>query len=363
MRIAPRRAHIPYWLIVASVAAALLAVLPIFGAIIDGGAGPTAAGRAFASAPHGLYAVVAQTEGSEDRVMAIQADGEGDARDVIRIPHLDGFTSSGAVSPDGSRLALITADQGTVARPLASLLIIDLRTSTSRSVSTGVDHLQTPIWSPDGSSVIVTRTTGDGPLVDVAIIGVAVDGGETLIGEARGVLGAYPAGVDATGAAIWVVIDSRGSTLVRDGADVRSLAPGVTRDWRLNPGGTTIAFIETDTSHGLRYIQRVAPLASGGPREQVSAPSGQALGVAWRPGANDPTFGIEPGAGVTGGGRGQRADGFDVPLGYSPDGRLLAVQAWSGTSFKEAGSMRLTIIGPSGRAGIPASRFYGWAAR
>ncbi|MFN0147485.1 MAG: hypothetical protein ACKVT1_13310 [Dehalococcoidia bacterium] len=364
MRFAPRRGHIPYWLIAASVAAALLAVLPIFAAIMQGGPGQAAVGHAFASAPQGLYAVVAQGGETEDRLLAIAADDESDVREIARVPHLVGLTSSGAVSPDGSLLALVTADSGTPSRPLAALLLVDLRASGSRLVATGIDYLQPPVWKPDGTAVMVTRTTGEGPLVDVQVLSVPSAGGpESVAGEASRVLGAYPVGFDGGGAPLWVVIDGRGSTLVRAGQDLRNLAPNITRDWRLSPDGKAIAFIEADSSGGLRYIQRLAPVAAGVSREQAEGPAGQALGVAWRPGSAEPTYGLEPAHAAPNAGREQRAAGFDVPLGYSPDGRLLAVQAWSGSSFEEAGSMEITLVGPSGRVAIPASRFYGWAAR
>jgi hypothetical protein len=362
---APRRHHVPYWLVLLSVGAAVLGVLPIAAALISG-AGQSAAPRsAFAAAPPGLYAVFARNEGDADAILVAPADGSSASHAIATVAHLPGYTSGGAVSPDGTRLALVTADAGTAANPVASLLLVELETGAVTRLAENIDPLQPPVWTADGASVVVTRVSGDGPSVDVDLISVRATpaGGESLAGRASNVLGAYPVGFDQDRRLLWVVIDARGSTLVRDGVELRLLAPGVTRDWRLGPDGSALAFIEVVTGGGLGYVSRQVSLNADA-RDQAASGAAPALGVAWAPGANQATFGREPGDGGSGAlARSQRGGGFDIPLGYSPDGSVLAVQAWSGDSFNEAGEMSLTLVSGSGRFEVDATRFYGWAAR
>jgi hypothetical protein len=177
-------------------------------------------------------------------------------------------------------------------------------------------------------------------------------------------MGAYPVGFDKGGELLAVTIDANGSTVVRAGSPVVRLSSHITRDWRLSPDGAALAFIEVDSSNGLRYVPRIIALSradQGAVVAQSVAPSNTGLGVAWQPGSAAPTFGSEPSGvfaqGVSGG-------GFDVPLAWSPDGEALAVQRWSGSGYANAGAMQLELVTPSGRRTLETfSRFLGWAAR
>jgi hypothetical protein len=137
------------------------------------------------------------------------------------------------------------------------------------------------------------------------------------------------------------------------------LSSNITRDWQLAPDGSAIAFIEADLSNGLRYRQRVVSFTGDSVAQSIPV-GGQQLGVAWHPVASAPTFGNEP---VTSGdATAQRAGGFDLPIQFSGDGRYLAVEAWSGTSFSEPGTRQIAVIGDSGRAVVPVQAVLGWVA-
>jgi hypothetical protein len=164
------------------------------------------------------------------------------------------------------------------------------------------------------------------------------------------------------------VLDSRGSTLYAGANEVLPLSSFATRDWRLSPDGSQVAFIEADTTVGLQYRARTVAIDGSAPEVQAQslAAAGQQLGVAWNPAGARAVFGQEPGAGVASvQAQAASAAGFDVPLGFSADGSLGVVQRWSGTSFSAPGEMQLVLVGGDGAAAaIPgATRFFGWAVR
>jgi len=331
---------------------------------------------AFATAPNGTYAVVARNEEDADVVSVALASNPGDAIEVGRVPRLPGYNSSGAVSPEGRRLALITADGGAQANPRASVLELNLETGTLMRLALDVDYLLTPVWQPDGKAVIATRTEQDeeSVLATVSVIAARVDAtGETELARFEKVLGVFPVAFDPSGALISVVIDENGSTAYRGSTAVAQLSDQITRDWKLSPDGTQLAFIETNLANGLRYIAGVVSL--GGPGRSaaarlMAAGQGQQAGVAWKPGDRVPTFGREPGSQATIAGAAIRAvtaagAGFDVPLAYAPNGAFLAVTHLSGDSLNQPGSIELQVILDSGER-LPIrgqTRFFGWSTR
>jgi len=367
VRYAPRRAQIPYWLILATVLAAVVAVMPIVGAIVGGVGTPGAPKTAFATGAPGTYVVVARAERDYDVISVAPLANLEAVSEIARVPHLPGYASTGAVSPEGRRLAIVTTDAGSVAQPGASLLVLELETGALTRLAINVDPLQTPVWTADGRAVVATRIVpGERGLATVAFLRVPVDlSGERPVGEAAAVLGAYAVGFDPAGRLVSVVIDGRGSTAFRDGVEAVRLSTQITRDWRLSPDGAQMAFIEADVTGGLQYRARVASLdagGGGGVAAQALSAEGQQLGVAWKPGAPLPTFGGEPAArpGVT---AQSLVSGFDVPLGYSPDGSALAEEHWSGTGFSDPGRLTLAVQTDAGLVTLNGySRFFGWAA-
>ncbi len=359
----PRSRHVTDALAGAVLFAIAIAIIPVIFALFSGGGPTRGTATAFASAPAGNYAVVAKMNRTDDAIYAVPADGGAPMR-VADVPHLDGFGSNGTVSPAGGQLALVTVDAGSRGKPGASLLLVDLGTGAMTRLATGIDPQQTPVWSPDGRAVVVSRLhPATESLTDVSFAAVATDlSGERPLFTANAVLGAYAVGFDPASRFVAVTIDARGSTLMRDGQEVARLSTQITRDWRLSPDGTQLAFVETDLSHGLQYKGHVVSLSGESPRGAAQAGDlGQSLGVAWGPGGQ-PTFGQEPGA--AGQARAQSMAGFDVPLAYSRDGVALAVQHWSGTGFSDPGKLDVQIVVNGERRALDDfARFYGWAAR
>lgn len=373
-RRARQRGHLQGVAIAASLALALIAVSPIVFALLGGLGGAVGPRTAFATAPGGDYAVVSRTEDDVDIIAVAPASDPSAAVEVARVAHVPGYSSTGAVSPDGRRVALITVDGGTQSRPLASLLVVDLETAVVTRLALDVMPMQTPAWYPDGESIVVSRAERGGESGGpVQLLRVAANGdGEELVQRHASVLGAYPIGFDAQGRFVAVLIDERGSTVQRDGASPVPLSPHITRDWRLSPDGSQVAFIEANTDGGLRYLARSVSLDENGAVQAQSLTAAEtALGVAWKPGQATPTFGKEPAAVVAMAESGNAttqslsvAAGFDVPLAYSSDGAALVVNHWTGASFDEPGQASLQMVTEAGRSDVAGyTRFLGWARR
>lgn len=350
--------------------AALIAIAPILAAAFGVSGQQVTPRTAFASAPSGNYAVVSRTEGQVDVIGVVWAENPSAVTDVARVPHVDGMAATGSVSPDGTKVALAVVDAGTPSRPVASLVTVDLVTGELFRAALDIDPSQQPVWAPDGDSVVVTRASRSGEAIrPIQVVRVNLGGTEELLWSRSDALGVYPVGFDRGGALIAVVIDGSGSTVTRDGANVLSLGPHITRDWRLSPDGTQLAYIESNTAGGLRYLARSVSLAAdGNVAVQSLSADIEALGVAWQPGGAGPTFGVEPGQ--TSGGVAAQAlkaevPGFDIPLAYSPDGTSLAVMRWSGESFEQAGRGQLALVDGGGLRGTidDYQRFLGWARR
>lgn len=347
-----------------SLVGAMVAVAPIVAALFGVGTPTARPSTAFASAPAGNYAVVSRNEGTVDVIGVVWAENPGAVTEIARVPHLDGFTSTGTVSPDGTRVALVTVDAGSAARPGASLIFVNLETGELYRGATNVEPMQTPVWEPDGRAAVVTRATPGG--IDVVRVGLAAQ--ETLLSSHPDVLGVYPIGHDSSGELLQVVIDSRGSTVQKSGSDFVHLGAFITRDWALSPDGSRLAYIEVNTDSGLQYLARTAAL---GERSTVQAQALtldlSALGAAWNPETGDATYGAEPQEGVQIQALSSDANdpqGFDVPLAYSADGDVLAVTHWTGESFDEPGVSGVYLVDAEGRWAIGGgARFLGWSAR
>ena len=327
-------------------------------ALLEQNGGPPQ--TAFARAPGGQYAVVARNTGAATMVTVVGTAPNETAMEIAAVPHLFGFSLRGTVSPSGRHVALIAPDGGLPTRPLASLLSLNLETGELLRLAEGLDPLQDALWARDSESVLVTRNAEDG---GVSVTRVELDGKETVLETHPRAVAIAPLGFDGEGRLLAVRIDGRGSTLTRDGSPIRWLSAHITRDWSLSPDGTQVAFVEANLARGLRYLPRVVSVEGDGGVSAATTTTRQALGSAWAPEGDTPRFGREPNA-RPGSVSAQGPGGFDVPLGYSGDGRSLAVRHWSGPSFLTPGTPRLEIVSGSGRQSLTGyTRFFGWSAR
>lgn len=303
----------------------------------------------------GPYLIGLQPGETADRVVAVARAGAGAAVEVAVLPHLPGYTARGAVSPDGRYLAVVIATAGTPAQPAAELLVVDLWNGRVRSLAGGLPYLQDPVWANDGGSVVVTREPAPGT---VELLRVDLGGRSAIILRREGVLGVYPVGFTPAGVLYAVLIDARGSTLLRGTEEVRQLAPGITRDWALSPDGGQLAFVEYAEG---RYLGRIVSLEPGAVSAQAAAVDDgrQRLGPAWDPRTGRAVFAEDPAP--ADGAAAAQAAGIDRPLAFAPDGSALAVEHWDGTSFAEPGRPQVQVLRDGERIPIPVTRVFGWS--
>lgn len=363
-----RRLNIHSMVIFLSLTGAMLAILPIVAGVVSSITGHSGTRTAFATAPSGEYAVFARAGESVDEVLVASTDSPSVPLSVATIPHLPGFPANGVVSPDGRKVAFVVVDAGTSANPGASLVVLDLESGALVRVAIAVDHLQEPQWAPASDAVVVTRG-GDAAPGPVVLFKVQADAsGESQIFDRDRVLGIYPIGFDASGALFAVVIDDRGSTLVRDGVELQTFSSNISRDWELSPDGTSLAFVDTVLGGGARYESRVVGVEPGATTQaaQVVANGPESLGVTWHPVTGEPTFGSEPAIDPSRSAAGAQtlSGGFDIPLEYAASGDTLAVQHWTGDGFENPGGGSIDVVTGDTRFTLPgATGFFGWSAR
>ena len=179
----------------------------------------------------------------------------------------------------------------------------------------------------------------------------------------------------AGGPAYAVAVGAGGSALIAIGDDDVSVLPFaavVTREWSLSPGGSQLAYTEQRGTSlrvmvldlagpGLRTAQAVEPGPAGGSASPVWGPGGTLHAGHFGGTRVVPTGGGEiRSAGVRVAGA---VAGFDLPLGWSPDGAYLALRTFDGTGPGNPGAEGVALLGPDGASQVVTGdglRILGW---
>ena len=218
-------------------------------------------------------------------LMRIRADGESEPEALLtgRITSRDltwsYFLRQPAISPDGTRAALVTDGPDPTTSDVV-LQILDLQTLTLTKANAPENEPlghQDPTWSPDGRYIAYVQNGRDGTRGAPVVMRY-----DTTTNEATALTGPgystpvwshngkYLAATRTTafGTDI-VVLDGRGSELLRLTSDGRSFAPA----W--SPIGDAIAYLEID--HGVTDLWLVPvhivelPVADGDPLQLTIA--------------------------------------------------------------------------------------------
>ena len=294
--------------------------------------------------------------------------------------HATSYGIVAALSPDGQSLAYGSlAPDTTTPSPdsPADLYLASLKKGQPRRLNQGIDLLVRPLWTPDSRSVIVRRTDAK-EQATFRLLAIDVSSGQErpLVSSSAAL---FPAGFSPGDGAFYFVEVMPGASELRmlapDGSTIKSaghLSDDLTRDWTLSPDGARLAFLALSVA-GERVTSRamVLDLASG--RVMPAAePEGDQFGPAWSPRGALSIGEVAADAATPAPARtnGQPTlpgpeMGFDVPAGWSPDGRYLAVRTFQGNSAATPGSSALAVVGPNGFRTTLASQevtFLGWVS-
>lgn len=167
-------------------------------------------------------AFVDQENAASVGVYLINADGTG-LRPLVAPNHQVDVFPDVRFSPDGSTLAYTATDDAT---KTTQIHLYDMATGTdhARPLPAGVTFEAWPVWSPDGSRMIIQRVTGG-------------TGGDGSTGTAQAVV------VDPAGVAPDVVIE----TQIGSNGAAYEWSPDGSRILAMNDGATTQAFWDPRT--------------------------------------------------------------------------------------------------------------------
>ena len=371
----PRR-----WLLAGTAAALILGGLAL-GLI----APPSSAGSTDARAAAGPQLVVSRYGDDESTLWLIDPAAPARRQLWLHVAHAPGWAIKGAVSPAGGRVALLVVPPG-ARDPGAETQLLISDGGPPRVVARGLDLRGGLAWSADGRELFARRTL-PGPNGGRRFQLIALDfsdaGGpdapvERTLLERGDTGGLYPVGRAAGGPAYAVAVGAGGSALIAidddaidddgGGISVLPFAAVVTREWSLSPGGSQLAYTE---QRGMSLRVMVLDLAGPGLRTAQAVepgPPGGSASPVWGPGGtlHAGHFGSGTGGGEirSAGARVARAvAGFDLPLGWSPDGAYLALRTFDGTGPGNPGAEGVALLGPGGASQVVTGdglRILGW---
>jgi hypothetical protein len=279
---------------------------------------------------------------------------------LLILEHAPEYGVIPSLAPDGRRFvytALAPETRAPAPDAPAGLWLATTDGTKPRMLADGVDLLVRPVWSADGSTVAFRRSPNDYKLMKLDL----KTGQESeLVASADAAL--FP--VSFTGErVIYTAVDESGSSL--RSVSLRSLetqtlahlSSGLTRDWKLSPGGDRLAYLEmTLEGSGLVTSRALVLDIVKGDVTAVASDDGDEFSPAWsttgelavgRLAAGQRSGAVQlmaPKAGALPG----PERGFDAPLEWSPAGDSLLVRSFEGTSITAPGRSILAVIDRNG---------------
>ena len=332
---------------IAAIALTLLARLPAAGNASDvppalpASDGPLIVYREFGLAADALYA--ADPDDPDGRV------------ELALVAHAWGYGTFPSLSPDGDHIATTAVPpQGGPAQ----LQLLTIATGEATLLAENVD-LTAPVWAPDGTALVVRRSAPHG--TNAELVRVDLDGEATTIVAASA--GLYPIEVSPDGGWLYYAsLTPAGTEAARvslAGGTPESLgrlSAGVARDWDLSPDGSRLAYL-AQTDGPTTFVAEVRDLATGAASRPIA---GLQFAPVWRNNVALTVGRLDAGpataaAQVSLAGEAAAAPalpapdaGFDVPVSWSPDGELLIVRNFLGTSAADPGPSFLVVVRPGG---------------
>lgn len=309
-----------------------------------------------------------------DTIVAVDPSGVSVRTQIAAIDHAPGWGVFPVLSPDGKAIAYTALPPG-APKPSpdtpAQAAIVDAD-GGAHVVAEDVDLLVAPVWSPDSRSIVVRKNT---PTDDGAgafdLLLIARDGTPSTITTWRSAA-VFPIAFSPDGSKLYFATLNGGGTdlysVALDGSGetkIAHLSDQVARDWRLSPGGDTLAYSAAESGDTPQVIAKTLDLATGVASDAVAPLAGPpTIGVArgeLNPAWKDDRSLTIASVGLDGGGSAlaldgggvasaltTKGDGIDLPLAWSPDGDALVVRAVDGTSPFDATQSHVEIVRADG---------------
>ncbi len=315
----------------------------------------------------GARLVVSEFGEDRDSIVAIDPNDVRARTTIATVDHARGYGIFATLSPDGRAIAY-TALPANVEKPTpdtpAQAAVVDVKGKV-RVVARDVDLLVAPVWSPDGTSIVVRKSTPEEHAAGrFALLRLGLDGSRLTI-TTWSTAAVFPIAFARDGSRVYF------ATLNAQGSDLYSVAPGgaaetrlahlsdqISRDWKLSPDGTKLAYSVAKGGATPHLLTKMLDLATGVATDAVvsSAPRAE-LNPTWN---NDNTLtiaAVKPGGGadaVEVDASGNAAplthadNAIDLPLAWSPDGGKLAVRSVEGKTLFDAGSGHVELVDANG---------------
>ena len=290
-------------------------------------------------------------ESSQDTIRLAPISNLQEPRTITAIPHTPLWGISASLSPDGQQVAYVVLpptvpDPERAANDQAEVWVQPLAGGEPRRLAQNADVRVAPVWSPDGGALVFQNLSQESNSLTLFRVNVS-DGSVSVLATLDGAAAPLPLAFAPNGGRFYVAQSSEGAAdlLAIDTADgsvrtVTRIAGGRARGWRLSPDGLSMALVHQNRDQ--EWEVAIASLSEGSVSRLGSRaiPSGQVLfGPVWH--SQQPLLSV--GAAPGGGGgvlnlplsdEGEErlpgpAQGFDVPLAWSPNGDYLVVQQFS----------------------------------
>lgn len=331
----------------------------------------------------GTRLILTEFHGAFSVLLSVSPERPEDRRTLLRIDHAPNYAPHAAISPSGEAVAYTMLPAGSRSPDTEAVLWhVGLQERTPRRLAERLDLRITPVWSPDSSRVVVQRA-GYSSTTGTELTLQAVDTRSGVIADlarATGTQRLFPAGFSPDGGWFYYMRYSKAGAFL-EAVDLRSRASrqiarvgdGAVRDIRIAPDGSGALMLALEGEPGTYHAVGVN-LGSGDVNPLLpGVRRAEDVGVAWKP-ASPPvaTVGMLGAADSSGavllsdGSRDVRNNaGFDVPVSWSPDGRLLFVRSFSGSSADDPGPERPAVIDAEGVrrpvTGTAPLEFVGWS--
>jgi Tol biopolymer transport system component len=332
----------------------------------------TATATGTAVPQEGLRVVYKEFGSEADTVWVATAAEPQKGTKVGAVDHATNVGISASLSPDGKSIAyLVLPTTGGDSALDAQAWLLDMDSGKKRQLTGDLDVAGTPVWSPDGSSIVVLRNGPQGQIGQaVSLLKLDVsDGSETVLMHVDDALGLYPISYSPDGSSLYfaeIILSGTHFGAVPAAGDSAQLlvqaSDQVARDWHLSPDGSYVAFLAgqpTDDRIAVRaFVVELVEGAEPQPLSDLAATldAGDHFNPVWYPDGERVTLGRTPADGASAaalvslpGGELEEVtpgpdQGFDVPVGWSPDGDYLAVRSFEGSSAAQPGREHLVII-------------------